>query len=229
MRRDHSTIDELLAVRALHGLDGDDVATLERELAAHGECEECRRLEREHAEVAATLALSLDPRPIDAAIADRIVAGERRGPTPLRGDGAAARPDVRVGRWQAAFGVAAAVALVLAIALAVRPGGEQLLGRTIVGFEGGPGDLAAAFEPGRRGVVLWGTGLPDPGPDRVYELWLIEDGEPVRGACLRPTDGRIAAFVDADVGNAELMAVTVESPACPDEPTADPVYTAPLA
>jgi hypothetical protein len=215
MRRDHSTIDELLAVRALHGLDGDDVATLERELAAHGECEECRRLEREHAEVAATLALSLDPRPIDAAIADRIVAGGRH--------------DARVGRWQAAFGVAAAVALVLAIALAVRPGGEQLLGRTIVGFEGGPGDLAAAFEPGRRGVVLWGTGLPDPGPDRVYELWLIEDGEPVRGACLRPTDGRIAAFVDADVGGAELMAVTVESPACPDEPTADPVYTAPLA
>ena len=61
MTRDHALIDELLAVRALGGLDEDDAAVLERELAAHGDCAECRRLEAEHTEVAGMLALALDP------------------------------------------------------------------------------------------------------------------------------------------------------------------------
>jgi hypothetical protein len=75
---------------------------------------------------------------------------------------------------------------------------------------------------------VWATGLPDPGPGKVYELWMIEDGEPVRGACLAPEGGAVAAFLDADPSSADLMAVTVESQACPDAPTTDPVYTAEL-
>ncbi len=74
-------IDELLAIRALDGLDEGDAALLERELAAHGECDECRRLEAQHAEVAGMLALALDPRPVREDMADRIlaeVAGPRR-------------------------------------------------------------------------------------------------------------------------------------------------------
>jgi hypothetical protein len=39
----------------------------------------------------------------------------------------------------------------------------------------------------------------------------------------------VAAYVDADLSSAELMAVTVESSDCPDAPTTDPVYTAALA
>ena len=45
--RDHTRIDELLAVRALDALDGPDVEELERLLADHGDCAECRRLEAE--------------------------------------------------------------------------------------------------------------------------------------------------------------------------------------
>ena len=74
MIRDHALIDELLAIRALDGLDGDDATVLERELAAHGDCDECRRLEAEHAEVAGMLAFALDPRPVDDGMVDRIVA-----------------------------------------------------------------------------------------------------------------------------------------------------------
>ena len=49
MTRDHALIDELLSARALDGLDETDAAVLARELAAHGDCDECRRLERQHA------------------------------------------------------------------------------------------------------------------------------------------------------------------------------------
>ena len=235
MTLDHALIDELLAVRSLGGLDGEDAQLLERELAAHGDCDECRRLEAEHAEVAGMLALSLDPRPVDEGIADRIVAQEQRPERrPERtatapADELSVRRDARLGRWQAAFGVAAAVALVLAFVLATRPSGGVHVPDTIVAFEGAPGELAMAYTPGERGALVWGAGLPDPGGGMVYELWMIEDGNPVRGACLAPTEGAVATYLDADLSSAELMAVTVESTDCPSAPTTDPVFTAALA
>ena len=43
--RDHSEIEELLAVRALGGLEPDEERALERAMAEHGpDCEVCRRL-----------------------------------------------------------------------------------------------------------------------------------------------------------------------------------------
>jgi hypothetical protein len=227
MTRDHALIDELLAIRALDGLDADDVDRLERELAAHGDCEECRRLEVQHAEVAGMLSLALDPRPVREDMADRIVAEPQGAIVAATPDGIAARRDARVGRWQAAFGVAAAVALVLAFVLGTRPDRVDVPD-TVVAFEGAPGELAMAYTPGERGVLVWGAGLPDPGAGRVYELWTIEDGQPVRGACFVPTDGAVATYVDADPSSAELMAVTVESTTCPDAPTTDPLFTAEL-
>jgi anti-sigma-K factor RskA len=225
MIRDHALIDELLAARALDGLDAGDAALLERELAAHGDCEECRRLEIEHAEVAGMLALALDPRPVRDDMADRILAEGRSASAPI--ERLDARRDPRLGRWQAAFGVAAAVALVFAILLATRDDGSPVPGPAIVAFEGAaPGELAMSFTPGESGALVWATGLPDPGPGKVYELWMIEDGEPVRGACLAPESGAVAAFLDADPSSADLLAVTVESQECPDAPTTDPVYTA---
>lgn len=230
MIRDHELIDELLAIRALGGLDGDDRSVLERELAAHGDCDECRRLEARHHEVAGLLPYALDDRPVPEAMLERILAEPRRplaaAATPP--DEVAAARDPRVGRWQAAFGVAAAIALVLAVVLATRQGAAVVPER-FVRFQGSPGDLVMAYTPESPGFVIFGTGLADPGPGKVYELWLIDDGTPVRGACLSATDGSVAAYLDADLGATEQMALTLESPACPDAPTSDPVYTAELA
>jgi hypothetical protein len=239
MTRDHTVIDELLAVRALDGLDGADEALLARELAAHGDCEECRRLEAEHAEAATMLALALEPRPVGDEVVERILAQRQDVETSAPATTSAAAtatppPDELAARrrargWQAAFGVAAAVALVLAVVLATRSAGPAI-GDTVVTFQaaGAPGELAMAYTPGESGVLVWGTGLPDPGRDSVYELWMIDEGTPIRGACLSPRDGAVAAFVDADPSSSELMAVTVESTVCPDAPTTDPIYTAEL-
>jgi hypothetical protein len=230
MTRDHQLIDELLAVRALDGLDEEDAVRLERELAAHGDCAECRRLEASHAEVAGMLPLALDPRPVDGGMADRILSHPQRSGRPAATpvDEVSARRDGRLGRWQAAFGVAAAVALVLAIVLATRPDGVPVP-ETIVAFEGAPGELVMGYTPGERGVLVWGTGLPDPGTGSVYELWTIENDDPIRGACLAPTEGAVAVYVDAELSSAELVAVTIESSDCPEAPTTDPIYTAELS
>ena len=222
MMRDHTTIDELLAARALDALAPDEAAELERELAEHGDCEICRRLEAEHRETAGMLALALDPRRVDEAIVDRILDRPER-------PAAARRPDGELRRWQVAFGVAAAVAAVLAVVLFSRPGaGDVTPGERFVSFEGGAGELTAAYAPGERGLVVWGTDLPDPGPGRVYELWLIRDGAPSRGACLAPRDGTLGAYLDADLSGTDTLALTVESTSCPDAPTTEPIYTASL-
>ncbi|MGH2680389.1 MAG: hypothetical protein ACRDG8_07885, partial [Actinomycetota bacterium] len=102
MTLDHTSVDELLAARALDGLDPEEADRLDREMAAHGDCETCRRLEAEHRETAGMLALALEPRPVDPRVLERILGDP--GPRASE-DVAVGRRDPGLRRWQAAFGV----------------------------------------------------------------------------------------------------------------------------
>jgi hypothetical protein len=187
-------------------------------------------------ETAAMLAFTLEPEPIDPSMADRILDVERptgapdtSGAAPV--DELAARRDRRSRRgWWAVAGVAAAAALVIASISVLRPSTEVRpnWAQQVIAFEGDEGELSMAFVPGEPGAVFWGQDLPDPGAGNIYEIWMIQDETPIRGACVEPVDGHVAAFIDADVSEAELMAVTVESSACPDAPTSDIVFQAEL-
>jgi anti-sigma-K factor RskA len=226
--RDHSVIEELLAVRALGGLDDDDETVLQRLMAEHGpDCEECRRLQDEFDEAAGLLGFALDPEPVDPRIADRILAQPR--PTPGRG-----APTQRSGRrWPALVAVAAAVVLVLASIAVFRPRTQTIagvsFGQQVITFEGGTGEVAMAYSPGEPGALIFGRDLPAPGADRTYEIWAITGTTPVSAGCVSPTDGQLATFTDLDVSASDLMAITVESSSCPSAPTTQPVYTATLA
>lgn len=247
--RDHTTIEELLSVDALGGLDDADRALLDRERAAHGPCEECARLETELAEVAGLLGLSLDPVEISPTMADEILRAAGTEVSPdlvVVPDPSAARvaPDVTPtdlaerrdrrggGVWRSLVAVAAAVAL-FAGGWFVRDavtGERQLAQIRLVHFTGGAGTLAVAYRPGEAGAVLFGSDLPDPGAGHVYEVWMIEgERAPVSGGCLTPTDGSILTSLPGSIGATDTMAVTVESASCPSAPTTDPVLTASLA
>lgn len=228
MTPDHALIEELLAVRSLGGLDSDDLERLERELTEHGACEECRRLRDGFDETAGRLAFSLEPLSVDPAMADRILsqAWGREAPAV---DELAER---RAGRWRRLVAVAASfVVLVVGIAvLRENTGGVVVVAaQRFLVMEGGVGDLALAYTPGEGGIVVWGQDLPDPGVGNVYELWAFVDGTPESQGCLEPTGGNLATFLDAEIGDAQLMAVTVESATCPEAPTKEPVYTGELA
>jgi hypothetical protein len=244
MTRDHGRIEELLAVRALGGLDGDDRDVLERELADHGDCAECRELERSFSETAGRLAFALDPEPVDPTIAERILAAPREAhgddaspgtlatSTTPPDEVAAARERRRRPGWRTLVAVAAAFALVVVVGAVVTSPRTTGIGgvsaaQTFVRFEG-EGALAMAFVPGRPGAAFVGTGLPDPGPGNLYEIWLIRGETPVSGGCVTPTDGTLVAFIDADVSQADLMALTIEPTSCPSQPTSAPFSTAPL-
>ena len=235
MIRDHAAIEELLAIRSLGGLDGDDVGRLERELASHGDCEECRRLTDEYDETAGRLGFALEPMPVDLEQADEIL---RRATHPATQEVAPAPPAVpidelrerrsRPGRtWPALVAAAAAVVLVIsgvAIFGPLRSTGVAVsTGQTAVSFSGDAGELAMAYQPGKPGALLVGTGFTDPGSDKVYEIWMLQGKTAVSSGCVRPHDGSIVAFVDADLGDTDRMAVTVEPDSCPSQPTSAPI------
>lgn len=236
---DHTTIEELLAVRALGGLDGADTQLLEQEMAAHGDCERCRTLERRFDEVAGRLSFSLDPVAVDPAMADRILAEPRPqvAPSAAPEDGLVGRRTRRGKRLAAALTMAAALALVVGGTIFLK-GTTTKLGtvsssQQIVQFSAAPGTqgtLNVAFSPGQTGALLWGSDLADPGVGKVYEVWMIADGQaPVSGGCLSPTDGWVGSFVpDANLNDAAQMAVTVEADSCPGAPTTTAVMTAQL-
>ncbi|MGQ0669995.1 MAG: anti-sigma factor domain-containing protein [Actinomycetota bacterium] len=228
--RDHDVIEELISIRALGGLDAGDGARLAREVAAHGsDCEECRRLEDDYAEVAGRLAFALEPVRVREGFEDEVVTLAVAGPDQVaRGPRAFARNLVAV---------AAAVAL-LAGGWLLRDltGGagapspaEFLAGAELVRFQGTGGELAVVYHPGEDGAYLFGLDLQTPPQGRVYEVWLIQDGTPVPGACFTPAEtGQILTFVDASLAGTDLMAVTVEPSECSTSPTTTPILTADL-
>jgi anti-sigma-K factor RskA len=221
--RDHSVIEELLAARALGGLEPDEEAALRRAMAEHGpDCEECRRLETEFESTAAMLGFSLDPVPVDPAIADRVLARAR-----------STRPPAGPSRW-IGIGAVAAVALLIGATVALlRPGTQTIASATfeqqVVPFHGGSGVVALAYSPGEPGALIVGKDLPEPGAGRIYEIWAITGTTPVSAGCVSPTDGRVATYTPLDVSSSDVMAITVESEACPPAPTTQPVYTATLS
>ncbi len=239
MTPDHAVIEELMAVDALDGLDGDDRERLRRERAAHGDCDECRALELEFAETAAQLATALEPASVDASMVDRILAASAPGattpaPVPEREppDELSARRSIGSRAWQTWTAAAAAAAVVVAIVLSLAPASVETTVSTsqrVVRFGGDTeATLAMAYTPGRAGAVFFGAGMDDPGPDAVYEIWMLEDDRPTSGGCVTPTNGVIALSVDASIGASEAMAVTVESADCPAIPAGPTVLQADL-
>lgn len=234
MSRDHALIEELLAVRALGGLDGDDVGRLDREVTSHGDCEECRRLRAAFDETAGRLGFALDPIAVDVGQADEIL---RRATHPATQELAPVPPAIPIGElrerrsrrrrtWPALVAAAAVVVVISAVAILgpQRSTGVQVsTNQRVLGFSGDAGELAMAYQPGKPGALLVGSDFTDPGPDNVYEIWMLQGSNAVSGGCVRPHDGSIVAFVDADLGNTEQMAVTVEPDSCPPQPTSAPV------
>jgi len=241
MTRDHTVIEGLMAVDALGGLDGDDRALLERERGSHGaDCPECAVLETGFAETAGRLAFALDAEPIEDAVLDRILsesggssASEAiieipEAPRDELDERRARRPRV----WQALVAAAAVVAIGVVAVGTITPSTTSVQATTtqrLVVFTGDTeGTLAMAFTPGEPGAVFWGRHLPDPGSDRVYEIWMIEGDEAVSGGCVSPTDGVVAVRVEASIGSTDTMAVTAEPSDCPSTPSSDPILLADL-
>ncbi len=238
MMRDHERIEELIAIRALGGLQPADEAALRDEMASHGpDCEECRTLEADYADVAGGLGLALDPVSVRAGLVDETMERAFAEAPPAE---PADRPEPiaerrrRVGVLRPLIGIAAAFVLFVGgwvVGVALTEDEPALTEATTVSFQGeAGGTISAAYRPGEPGMFLLGSDLPALPEDQVYELWLFTGETPASALCARPSeDGSLFEFVDASLEGIGLMAVTVESSSCPDAPTSDPIFTAEVA
>jgi anti-sigma-K factor RskA len=90
----------------------------------------------------------------------------------------------------------------------------------------GTGSFKIAWSPSSNKVVVMGDGLPDPGPGRAYELWLIEGSVPHAVRLLdKAADREVRRVVTVD-GKPTQWAITVEPDGGVDKPTGNIIFSA---
>jgi anti-sigma-K factor RskA len=234
--RPHDVIEELIAAGVLDGLDDREERELGIELASHGaDCPDCAELLSGYHDVAAQLALSLDPASTSAGAEERLLAAARLTaaepvPTPSAPSQDAWGPPrpraVVARRWVAAAVAAAIVVVAGAAGYLAAPETGDLRVAALEPQAGQTGQqLAVAFQPGSERAFVVGDlpGLPE---GQVYELWFRRPGSATMepAGVFLPRDGRVVAEVT--VGERiDLLAVTVERGFQP-QPTSDPIFAA---
>ncbi|MFL5767171.1 MAG: anti-sigma factor domain-containing protein [Actinomycetota bacterium] len=245
---DHASIEELIALHSLDGLDPSGERELAEQRAEHGAtCQECLRLESTYDEVAGRLAFAVEPAEIDDGFEDRVVALARGGQRAEAGDDepSSIAPEGDHRRFTTSVrAVAGLVAAALIVAAAI--GGYLLAPRqdtTAQALEGllkrhdvqrvelngaANGTMNVYYAPEDPNVFLVGSGLDEPPSGKAYELWMFRGNTPVSGGCFTPEEGDVLHEVDADLSGATAMAITVEPDACPSAPTTSPVMSGPI-
>jgi len=224
---------ELIAGYALDALDPDDEARV-RELLATSE--EAREELRALSEVGAAMATATSgpaPRP---ELRGRILEAARAEPPTV-----VSLEGYRRSRAVTALSATAALAAVAALALGIWGAGasrdlddartalvRQQAATTVlsdpdaraVDLETGDGRLVVG-EDGSAVLVLSSMG---PAPDgKTYEVWVANDGVPVRAGLFDGAGERDVVPVEQTVGDGSVVMVTVENDGGVDAPTSDPI------
>jgi hypothetical protein len=89
----------------------------------------------------------------------------------------------------------------------------------------GTGSFKIAWSPSGNKAVIVGDGLPDPGPGKAYELWLI-DGSGAHAVRLldKATDREVRRVLTVD-GKPTQWAVTIEPDGGVDQPTGTIIFS----
>jgi hypothetical protein len=231
MTWDHRRVEELLAARAVDGLDPEDAALAERALIEHvPDCHRCREALDAYALVAGDLALVADPTPPPDTLEARVRRSIRRRRRRLRGAG-----------WTAA-GVAAVVALsmagwnaVLSTRLSETEQEQASLTRafvsaghpdgSVVPLTGpGPERATMVYVEGQDEMYVIATSLRD--TEGVYSVWLLGDRKAWSPGTLEPHRGVAFLVVHTDPEKWGLVMVTEEPDADVPAPTSSPVVSA---
>jgi hypothetical protein len=219
----HDRLEELYAAEALSGLDDDGRHELREILTWHDpRCAECARLRADYADVAATLALSLEPVQTAPGAEERLLTAtrtvEQRQGVTARGvlpPSVARLDDVREEREEKRRRPMRVVAAAMAAAACLL--GAAILGYSVRGTTSSPDQIVAAYtaqpgtrsatmahgdqqvvvyyRPGQQTALVVGHGLDDPPAGHVYELWYLPEGQTdmAPGGIFTPEDGTAVA------------------------------------
>lgn len=229
-----------VAAHVLGALDPDEARSFE----AHAEtCAECRREIAQFSGVVDALPVTAPQIAPPPELKHRIMAVVDAEAALLRAAGPEADRPVAVAprrrRWRfrlAPFPAAALASVLLAIGVA----GGLLLGGGDDGASPAPVSTYVAEAPGGAKVLVEVSGgraelvlenMPEPPRDRVWQVWLREEGRaPEPSATLFTTapDGRTRVAIAEDVTDYDTVLVTAEPRGGSREPTSSPVIAANL-
>lgn len=128
---------------------------------------------------------------------------------------------------------AAAVSVVVAVAIGGEPDlVEQIYNADdVVEFavEDSPFTATRIVYSREVGRVLFvAHDLPDPGEDRTYQLWLIDDSGPRSAGTFRPEDGQTTVVLEGTAEAGLVVGLTVEPEEGSSQPTGDVLVAQPL-
>lgn len=237
MQADHEEIEGLVAAYVLGSLEVGEARAVEEHLKA---CADCRavaaRLARVVAVVPLATPMSRPPDRLRASILAAAASGRQAAEIEVPMVRSMPRPKRPTFAWRSpAWAAMAVVAVVAAFALGSGLGlqlgrGSDQGASTADYALAGSGRLAAAhgkvISLRSDSILLVDfSGLPQPSPGRVYELWVIPSGaSPVPAAVFVPdTDGAKLLVVQRTFSGTATLAVTTEpGPSGSASPTEQP-------
>jgi anti-sigma-K factor RskA len=231
-----SDLHHLAAAYAVDALDPDERVRFEAHLV---DCDMCRQEVAEFTATAATLADAVAVAPPPAVRGDvlRRIGETRQAAPHLSGrDELAARRARRV-PWRATLAAAAVLALVAvgAVLVAGRAQTDRVddviaaADAVVTRLDGDPGSIRVVWSATRDQVAVFGNGLPDPGRDRVYELWAITGGVPTPAGLFVPEGSTVRTVIDVDAVDqvdVEAWGVTIEPAGGSPAPTGEIIHFA---
>jgi anti-sigma-K factor RskA len=220
---------ENIGAYALGALPEIEAQVFERHLMACEECqEELARLNEAVDALPRSVAPHEPPQSLKASLMEQVHADAGRA-SPAR---ERRRPSFRLPRLAPAAAWAAAAVLIVGVLAGYgisQLGGDDDGARTLqaqVDMNRLPDGSASLSVPGDRddSSVLRVEGMPDPGGQRVYQVWVERDGEVVPVSIFNVDDGgEGSAAVPQSLEEGDAVMVTREPRGGSDEPTEAPV------
>ena len=220
---DHERVEEQIVLSVLGDMDSVERARFEAELADHlPGCQRCAELVRDYRRVGEHLALAAPPSAPPRHLEGRIVARATGN-----GDNVIQMNTWRRKVTRVALAAAAAVVLVVGSIAGTRlvSGSSDL--QLVRLRAAGQGSLAIAYTSGAETALVVGRDLPDPGNQRVMQVWVRAGGAMLPGGTFRPRRGDVLAVTRLPAKDFDLVAVTIEPRGGSRAPTSDPIATAP--
>ncbi len=229
MSSEHEIVQEALAGYALHALDDDELSAMEALMSSHlPHCLECTRALESFQAVAGELGLAPDPRPAPRIMQSRIKREVESHRRPRWIAGAVASAAIVALAGIAFFGVRLTSrandaetrqAKATEVLAAVSHPQSQLVN---LSSDGDPSSfqVAATYVPGNPRLYLFGS-MPDPHPNRVYQVWLVRSGQFSSGGTFVPHKGQVLVRIDKDASSYDNVLVTEEPERGSDHPSTE--------
>lgn len=243
MEISHQQAQDLLPAYVLGALPREEISFVRAHILS---CDECVNEADQLSEVAAKLAMTVDPAPLDGSFVDKVMA-QAIG-TPIAPEAEVVQLNTRR-RSPAALLSAAAAALIVAVMgyfivdlrgnltdtkaeLVAAEADSERFGRIVSavlhsddGMELRGAGAVARVLPTGQGSLFVAAGMQEAPENHTYQLWLIEDGEPTSIGTFSGVGGIAMLESDHDLDGADAMAVTVEPSGGSRTPTTDPVMS----